>query len=359
MQVEERVAMPQVSPDIRFYDARTVGRELNRWLFYPGDVIIKRRKDEIDWLAAGGDEVNTPCLIRYGRGYLPRAFITPLELGAEFISPDALPPGVNAQTGIEVNGVTIQSNLVQIPVYPGDALTNIIMKSVNDQGRRRGIVEITSLKGKKWSDCRSFDPNEQGYLDVLDRAYFGDGREYTLRGLEEQIKQGARAFPESAPDANQMLQACMEFRDWGLNRLEQEHTRLRATPTPGSEAPTYSPLAELLLVQLEVERIDHPMASLAQHNAQLGNYLQQALAGIAHSSPNIDMVAFEQRMRDMVNESREGDAKRIAELEAKLAAQTTEMSTDEINDRLARNERPDHIHHKTWAKMRKDAGYED
>lgn len=321
MQVEERkVATPQVSPDVRFYDAKTVGRELNRWLFFPGDVIVKRRKDEIEWLAAGGDEVNTPCLIRYGRGYLPRAFVTPLELGAEFIAPDALPPGVVSQTGIEVNGVAIQSNLVQIPVYPGDALTNITMKSMNDQGRRRGIVEISSLKGKKWAECRSFDPAEQGYLDVLDRVYFGDGREPTLRGLEEQIKQGSRAFPESAKDAEEMLRACMEFRDWALNKLEAEHTRIRATPTPGSEAQTYSPLGELLLVQLEIERIDQPMASLANQNAQLGQHLQQAIQNIAAQNQGgqvFDVKAFAQALA----ESNKDIARQIAQ---EMAAQLKE-----------------------------------
>lgn len=312
MQVDEKVAMPQVSPDVRFYDARTVGKELNRWLFYPGDVITKRRKSEIDWLVAGGEELNTPCLIRYGRGYLPRAFVTPLEQGAEFISADALPPGVNAQTGIEVNGVAIQSNLVQIPVFPGDALTNLMMKSMNDQGRRRGLVEITNLKGKKWAECRSFNPTEKGYLDILDEMYFGDGREPTLRGLEAQIKTGARLLPESSADADQMLVACSEFRDWGLNRLETENTRLRAMPAPGQEAATYSPLAELLLVQLEVERMDQPMASFAQQNAQLGLHLQNALAGLTGGGD------LDQKIRAIVAETRKADADRIAELEAQL-----------------------------------------
>lgn len=301
-------AVPQVSPDVRFFDARTVGRELNRWIFFPGDVIVKRRKDEIEWLRAGGDELSSPCLFRYGRGYLPRGFISPLEIGAEFIAQDALPPGVNSQTGIEIDGQVIQSHLVQIPIYPGDALSNLLVASMNDQGRRRGLVEIESLKGKKWSECRSFNPAEKGYLDTLDEVYFGDGREPTLKGLEAQIFAGARAYPESARDAETMLRGCGEFRDWALNKLEAEHTRLRATPAPGSESPTYSPLGELLLVQLEVERIDQPMASLANQNALLGQNIQNAIQGVASQNQGFDMEKFAQIMTGAI----ETTARRVA-----------------------------------------------
>jgi hypothetical protein len=348
---ERTIITPQVSPDIRFYDAKTVGRELNRWVFFPGDVIVKRRKDEVNWLASGGDEINTPCLLRYGRGFLPRGFISPLEMGAEFIAKDALPPGITAQTGIEVDGVAIESHLVQIPVYPGDALINITMKSMNDMGRRRGLVEVESLKGKKWSECRSFNPSaEKGYLDLLDEAYFGDGREPTLRGLEAQIKAGSRLFPESEMDAERMLVACSEFRDWALNKIEAEHTRLRATPAPGTEAPTYSPLGELLLVQLEIERIDQPMASLANQNMILGQHLENAITNIAASQGGgFDMERFAQIMAQTIDTT----ARRVA---AEMRGE--QVSAVEENFDLT-GERPSHVHHKTWEKMRRDAGLEE
>jgi len=339
---ERNHVSPQVSPDVRFFDARTVGRELNRWLFLGLDLITKRRKDEIEWLGAGGDELNTPCLFRYGRGYLPRGFISPLELGAEFIAKDALPPGVESQSGIEINGVAIQSHLVQIPIYPGDALSNLMMKSMNDQGRRRGLIEIESLKGKKWSECRSFNPNEKGYLDVLDEVYFGDGREPTLRGLEDQIRQGAKAFPESARDAEQMLVGCSQSRDWGLNKLEAEHARLKATPTPGSEAPTYSPLGELLLVQLEVPRQDQPLREMASLNMSIGQQLADAVG--RNQNSGFDMEKFAAIMSQTIDAT----AKRVA----------AEMRGEQEPVDLT-GERPAHIHHKTWLKMRKDAGLEE
>lgn len=285
---------PQVSPDVRFFDQKTVGRELVRWVFSAADLITKRRKDEIEWLAAGGEELSSPCLFRYGRGYLPRAFVTPIEQGAEFIAKDALPPGTDAQTGIEVNGVVIQSNLVQIPVYPGDALVNIQFSWANDQGRHRGGTEITSLKGKKWGELRSFDPSNPGYLDILDRVYFGDGREPTLRGLEEQIKQGRKGFPESSGQADEMLMACGRFRDWALNRLEQEHVRIKSTPTPGAEAQTYSPLGELLLVQLEVQRQDQPLQSMAEMNTHMARQMADAIS--QNQGGGFDMERFAQIM---------------------------------------------------------------
>jgi len=355
---------PQVSPDIRFVDSRTAGRELNRWIVFPGDIIIQRRKWEMDWLRAGGEELNSPCLLRYGRGYLPRGFITPLEMGVEFFPVDNLPPGVNYSTGLELDGVPLEQkrpteagyrspNLAQIPVYPGDALSNIMAAAMNDQGRRRGIVEISSLKGKEWKELRSFNPGEKGFLDVLDEVYFGDGREPTLKGLEDQITQGKTTFPESAEIADQMLRACFEFRDWAMSKLDQEHTALRATPSPGQEPAKYSPLAELLLVQLEVERMDQPMKSLADQNLALGHHLQSALQGIASQNQGFDMERFAQIMAD----ARKDDAQRIARLEARLASLQPATESDAVTYDLT-GERPEGVHHKTWEKLRRDAGLE-
>lgn len=343
-----QTARPPIQPSVEFFDTKTVGRETFRWLFFPGDVIADRRKKEIGgWLAWGGEETNSACLQKFFRGFIPRGIPALLETGADLMPEEQLRNlGGEIWSGMKLNDELVKNRLSYVPIYPFDARNSIIAKANNEDAGRKGIVELTPLVGKSWLECHTLDGS--GLLDVIEGAFYGDGVEPTLRGLEDQIRYGKANVPiDLGALKAEMLSACDDFRGWGLAKLGLEHANLAQGTHPAGHVFRYSPLGELLLVQLEVQRQDQPFAELAKLNKDIGETVKVAIEGRGGmSASDLDLLErrFEDRIEERLAAARKVDAERIAELEARLEAKESEKKehwkTREKREReeAARNE---------------------
>jgi len=319
---------PEIFDSVGFFDTRVVGANVTRWVFFPGDLIVPERKSEISWLQVGGEETPNPCLQRYGRGFVPRGRATILEMGGEPIPMQHLGDlQAVAWQGIPLNPEAVKNKFGFVPVYPGDGLRILRRYSMNPI--RKGMDEISVLQGKSWEECHT--PDNNGILDVIETAMFGDGVEKTLRGLEDQIKSAVVTdsridFGKYRADA---LRMCNEFRVWAMRQVGVEHGLLKTGHVgewQGGWSYSYSPVCEMLIEQLEIPRQDQPMQELAKMFTA-----QNAIPQVSQGMSAADMEMIERRMDDRLAAARKADAERIAELEAQvLAAQSEAQSEAEV-----------------------------
>jgi len=320
MSVAEReIKRPQIQPSINYFDTKIVGKNVKRWVFFPGDLIVPQRKADIEWLAPGGEETSSPCLQKYGRGFVPRGFAAMLELGGDLMPMEHLGElRASAWSGLSLNESNTANRFGYIPVYPGDGLAALVHYSRNGDGGRRGLDEDTALLGKEWEECHNGDGT--GILDVIEGAMFGDGMEPTLRGLTDQIRYAD--ISDSRIDIGKMkddrVRMCDEFRLWATTKMSQEHSNLKLG-TKGDWVYSYSPLAEMLLTQLEMTRQDQPLAEMSRLQSEMLRMVASKPEAVQSLSA-ADLEVIERRLEERLLKARESDAARIAELEAKLAA---------------------------------------
>jgi len=315
---------PQIFDAVNYFDKRVVGSNVKRWVWFPGDLVIPERKAEIDWLAVGGEETTSPCLQRYGRGFVPRGLSALLELGGEPIPMRHLGDlQAVAWQGIPLNENAVKNNFGFVPVYPGDGLRILRRYSMNDGGIRKGLDEDTALMGKEWDECHA--PDGTGILDVIELAMFGDGMAPTLSGLEDQIRHAQ--ITDTRIDIGKLksdrLRMCDEFRNWATRKVGYEHGLLKsgtvamatdAVGAIGGWSYSYSPIGEMLIQQLGIPRQDQPLQEMSRLIGQINNQPQSQGMSAA------DMEMFERKMDERLARAREVDAARIAALEAQLAA---------------------------------------
>ena len=314
---------PEIFDSVGFFDTRVVGANVTRWVFFPGDLIVPERKAEISWLQVGGEETPNPCLQKYGRGFVPRGRAALLELGGEPIPMQHLGDlQAVAWQGIPLNPEAVKNKFGFVPVYPGDGLRILRRYSMNPI--RKGMDELSVLQGKSWEECHT--AQEDGILDVIETAMFGDGMEKTLRGLEDQIRHAA--VTDSRVDVGKLkeeeLRMCGEFRNWATRMISVEHGLLKTGHVgewQGGWSYSYSPIVEQLIEQLEMERQDQPMQAMSKMVAQFaGNQQPQVSQGI--SAVDMDLIdrRFEEKLEARLAAAREADAQKIAELQAKVDA---------------------------------------
>lgn len=315
---------PRTFEAVNYFDKRVVGSNVKRWVFFPGDLIVPERKAEIDWLQVGGEETSSPCLQRYGRGFVPRGLPALLEIGGEPIPMRHLGDlQAVAWQGIPLNENAVKNNFGFVPVYPGDGLRVLRRYSMNDGGIRKGMDEVTALQGKEWEECHT--PEGDGILDVIELACYGDGMTKTLGGLEDQIRHAH--VTDSRIDFGRYqadtLRMCGEFRNWAMRKITYEHGLLKsgsivmatdAVGAVGGHSYSYSPMVEMLLEQLDIPRQDQPLNELAK---MFNNMPQPAPAQTGMTAADMDL--WERKMDEKLARVREADAQRIAELEAQLA----------------------------------------
>lgn len=353
--LEREQVKPEVFGSVGYFDKRVVGANVVRWVGFFLDLIVPERKAEISWLRAGGEETANPCLQRYGRGFVPRGRAALLELGGEPIPMRHLGDlQAVAWQGIPLNEDAVKNKFGFVPVYPGDGLRVLRRYSMNPI--RKGMDEFTVLLGKEWDECHT--PDGDGILDVIETAMFGDGMEPTLRGIEEQIK--SAVVTDTRIDVGkykaEALTMCNDSRVWATRMVSVEHGLLKTGHVgewQGGWSYSYSPIVEMLIEQLEMSRQDQPMQEMSKMFAQFGaNQVAQP-----QSMTAADMDMFERKMDERLARAREADAKRIAELEAQLATPASSNGSEAVDYDLT-GERPAHVHHKTWEKLRRDAGLE-
>lgn len=317
---------PQIFESVNYFDHRTVGADVPRWVFFPGDLIVSQRKSEITWLKAGGEETSCPCLQKYGRGFVPRGLAALLELGGEPIPMRHLGDlQSTAWAGIPLNEDTVKNRFGFIPVYPGDGLKILRRYSMNDGAMRKGLDEIEVLRGRTWDECHSTDGT--GILDVIEQAQFADGREKTLRGLEDQIRHAR--VSDSRIDygkfAADELRMCEEFRNWAQRKIGIEHGLLKTGHVgewQGGWSYSYSQVVEMLLDQLEIPRQDQPLQEMAKMVGLVTQAQPTQSQGLSAEDMDLMERRWEARMEQQLTLVREADQRRIAELEEQVARQS-------------------------------------
>lgn len=308
---------PEVFESVDYYDKRRLNNAAKRWVYFPLDVIMPQRKSELSWLAVGGEETSCPCLQKYGRGFVPRGRAALLEMGGEPIPMRHMGDlQAVAWQGLPTDEHTVRHNFGFVPVYPGDGLRLLLRYALNDGGGRKGLGELETLQGKEWDECHTYA--EDGILDVVEKAQFGDGIAKTLRGLEEQIKYAKVNDPriDYPKLRDEQLKLCEDARNWAIRKISIDHGLLKLGHVgewQGGHSYQYSPVVEMLIEQLEMKRQDQPIQEMADMVTQI--LARQAPTSMSAS----DMDLFERRMEEKLAAARAADAQRIAELEAKLA----------------------------------------
>ena len=317
---------PEVFTPVTYYDKRKQNVTAPRWVWFPGDLIVPERKAEISWLAVGGEETPSPCLQRYGRGFVPKGRAAILELGGEPIPMRHLGELQSvAWQGISLDEQAVKNKFGFVPVFPGDGLR--ILKRYAMNPMRNGMDELTVLAGLEWPECHNDEGT--GILDVIEKAQFGDGVSKTLAAFEDQVR--FAVVKDTRIDYGKMreeqLKMCSDFRTWAERKVAIDNGLLQLGTIPvrptsslpegslGGWAYTLSPLTNLLIEQLELKRQDQPIQ-------EMSNMVSKILASQQQQAPSMsaaDLDLIEQRMEARLAAAREADAKRIADLEAKLA----------------------------------------
>lgn len=249
--------IPEFEQNIVFGTPDLISREANRYLFFAGDVIAPRRRQERRDLAHGGEEIFSACLWRT-RHFLRRGRITPLEYGARWDIAPRVPEGTRAIAVMNHgpnNTVLEDPNIVGIPAYPGEEIGWIL--GFGDEALPMGIVELSPLVGAAYEDVQ-----KEGYQDLFFPTY--PDLPPTLRELQAAINSVRSVESNVKEIKEQMLSSCDLFRLYATTKVEQDHQLMRKPANDSGFVFGYSPLSETLLPQLEIPRQDQGLQTMAK-----------------------------------------------------------------------------------------------
>lgn len=253
--------------EVTYFNEDIIRREAVRYLFFPGDVIDIRRKQEREDLRHGGEEIGSACLVRT-RQFLRRCRITPLERWGEPMPLELIPEGVTpigitraTEQGSEQGYTSVKVNLHGFPKFPGEEI-GWILQAADNSGVRKGIVELTNLRAIEWNDFQKMG---------IQYLFFPDYPKLpaTLREVVEIIGRVDSRDSLIHTVQQQMLVACEQFRLWAVARMEAENMLIRMGTTKEGWTYRYSGLAETLLPQLEMGRADSYLSEQTRFQGDL------------------------------------------------------------------------------------------
>lgn len=262
------------SAGLELVDGKGDGIEATRYVFLALDVLDPDRRDQVERLRRGGEEVSSHCL-RRSPNFVPRCVITPVEVWIEQMPLELVPDGVRSvevkdaslevmSSGNVIHNILRGKPLRSIRTYPGEEMGGILSPV--------GIMELTALQGVEW---------ESGEVQAIQHEFFPSDWPLptSLRLIEERITERYGAHSGAAGD---MLRSTAQSRRWAQARLQSEHVLLD-TRTRHEHTYTYSPIARHLCAQLEMTPRDQGWETMmAQSNSQLA----QAIAGgMAQTNP--------------------------------------------------------------------------
>jgi len=278
---------------------RSENLEQTRYLFYAGNTLDPDRVFQLEYMrnSGGGEEVQAHCLRRSVNGFIPRAQLVPMEVWAEAIPPVLLGEGIERDT-VRIQGPTtaehlgvfankpgglagVGAALAHVKFYPGDELGSVLRANEG-----KGIVEIKSLMGQGWYEDEA--ETKPGLAQLLNFDFFPTRPPVALSGLREMIdkKQGNSDVHRNV--AREMFTSCDQFERYAQARLAAEHTLLRQRTSPnGQHVYQYSPVAYVLLAQLEMKPQDNILDNMGGINAEQLQQIVSSVGGGGQIDPSV------------------------------------------------------------------------
>lgn len=265
----------------QFLDSDDIDKTKPRYVFFAGDLITPRRKQETREMEAialsfngqpfrvtanGGEDYQHRCLVRT-KGIIPRAFITPLEMAANWVPPELVPPGADTFAPMGNDDFSIRGGvsvgtksryLVGEKYFPGQALAWMLSFARNNGGFSRGLVDVPQLIGEQY---------ENGAARELQALYFPNYPTLPskLSELQLVIQTIMQRQQGAVREIGQlMLHSCDEFRMWGTNFVATEHGQVKVGTHSSGHVYEYSDTAQLLMEQLEITRQDQQFQAVAK-----------------------------------------------------------------------------------------------
>lgn len=211
------VDIPQVK------EKSLINRHIPRYLFVIGDHLEPRDKmslKEQRGLMGGlyvGSSHNEGCpTMKRTRHMLWRAFVTPLELTAYPKAADHRAEQKRDETFMDTGAVAMRA----YTVYPGDDVT--YMQS--DRFRPMGVVELTSLAGKRWIEDHDYIEQVQNHFFPDMPAWFaGEKMPALLSDYEAMVQKGLNdPYDETFISiGEEMLESARLFRNFALGHIER------------------------------------------------------------------------------------------------------------------------------------------
>jgi hypothetical protein len=280
-----------------------VNRELTRWLFFAGDVLVPSQKRERADLRTGGEYMGQmyKTLVR-SKGLIRRCQITPLEIGYDFMSDEMIGDDANLHvvTTVEHNTPgrgTLQASpggrLNGLRVYPGDEIKGILQGERN--ATSKGIVELNQLAGVEYAEFKKSGLQEFIFPEWAKVTAGIASLPVKVSELEAHLNERKAATTEA--DIKSLIEgtlaSCEQYRVWGMNYLKFASQLVRL-PAHQGFVHTYSELAEQLFTQLEVRRED-----LISTDRDMAEIIAKASAGNNISNP--EMNALLAKMTDVMS----------------------------------------------------------
>lgn len=270
-----------------------------RYVVFMGNVITPERVREIPYLHAGGDEHPARTLATT-RGFIRRGRLVPLVKWIELVGTDEVINAASlqtiqyqpskAETVAGQGGVTARS-LSGMTRPPGQDVQAITQQDII-QADRKGIVEVTALRGIEYGDPQRaklealFFPKAANVLDKTGHAL----KHAALMAQVETIR-GEHKDADVRSIADAMLQSGEMFRMWALRRIDTEALLVRQGVQPSGHVFAYTnlvkSLAELFDVELPDTRIQRApvgnadtdlVQQLMEENRQMRELMQQQAA---------------------------------------------------------------------------------
>jgi hypothetical protein len=294
----------------------TINREAVRWLWNPGDMIETARKlnfkDSPHNFNVGGEEIESACLWRSKpKNYLRRGQFTPLEVGPHYhIKEDLDVADLRGALNTVQNDRTGQTTLYGIGVYPGNEIRKFLKPDPANQNIPKGIVEITSLLGRKpvrdktCSDVLIYDLHDRDVeIFKLQRFFFPKWPELpvTLSELEDQIHMTGERLKDNPTEFDaekmipEMLRGCGNFRLWGTAAVEQANQRISGRMGVSGYTHQYNDIDKILMKQLEIEPLT--IAQQRPRGESAGGFTKDDLKEVLAANADVIREIYQNTVR--------------------------------------------------------------
>lgn len=303
--LEDQFVPPKVDEEVK----------VSRFLFTAANQITATIARERPHMRFGGLNVFNPCL-NESKDFIRRGRIVPLLLNQHIPIPaeDAQESGgyfevpyVDMFAGKDVhNPFGDTGGLVSRFAYPGQQISYILEGSPNIDGAglRKGIVEITTLKGHEYrlQDVGGFRADRE--LLSIQKAIFPDYPDlpFAIRPFTQLVRE---AIDQNTGDirtiAEEMLPSCIQWEGWMIHSTEDAHQNMAQAAVKGYSSP-YVEMDLLVLEQLEMARQDEHFKRTAQIQSAVQGVDPVALLNAVRQGSAEDRQAFQTMLLEIVKE---------------------------------------------------------